>query len=403
MNILQVHNKYRQTGGEWTVLNQEYALLREHHNVTRLLADNSTELNSLKSKIQLLFQTHYNPGSIKRIKKELLGGNFDMMHVHNFFPLLSPSIFDAAREVGIPAIMSLHNYRLIHPNGLMYHNGKIDTRSVTGSAYRCVLDGVYRNSVLQTSVTAHMIEYHRKNRTWHRIPSAFIALSEFSKKLFVKGGIPEDRIYIKPNFLKDPMPGRSIENITAEKENVFLYVGRLSYEKGVDQLIDCWVQNKIKAKLVIAGSGPLMPELQEKAKENSSIEWLGQISREEILKKLAVAKALLFPTKCFEGQPLILLEAMSMGCPVITSKIGNPMNMVHDDETGYHYESGNIDELYQKCKRIYNDVENSRRLGMNARREYESKYTPEKNYSILMEIYESAKENEKKLAETIGL
>lgn len=401
MNILQVHNKYRQTGGEWTVLNQEFALLREQHNITRFLADNSKELNSFASKLRLIFRTHYNIGSKKRIAKELSGANIDIMHVHNFFPLLSPSIFDAAREFGVPSVLSLHNYRLIHPNGLMYHNGKIDTRSVQGSAYRCVLDGVYRNSVLQTAVTAHMIEHHRKKRTWQRIPSAFIALSEFSKKLFVEGGIPEDRIYIKPNFLKDPMPDRGIENITKEKENVFLYVGRISFEKGVDQLIDCWVRNKIKAKLVIAGSGPLEAKLQEKSKANPSIEWLGQISREEILKRLAVAKALLFPTKCFEGQPLILLEAMSMGCPVITSKIGNPMNMVHDDETGYHYESGNIEELYEKCKKIYNDVENSRRLGINARKEYEKKYTPEKNYSILMEIYEHAKENEK-IAETLG-
>jgi len=190
MKILQVHNRYKLPGGEWTVVNQEQELLNEEHKADLFSVENSREITSLSDRLKLLVRTHYNKKSKQRVRDHLAGKNYDVMHVHNFFPILSPSIFDAARELGVPSVMSLHNFRLIHPNGLLFYNGKPDHRSVRGSAYRCVFDGVYRNSMLQTAVVAHMIEHHRKQQTWARIPSAFIALSEFSRDLFVEGGLP---------------------------------------------------------------------------------------------------------------------------------------------------------------------------------------------------------------------
>ncbi len=397
MNILQVHNKYKILGGEWTVLHQEYELLKKNHSVDQFIVDNNIELSSVIDKLKLVYKTHYNKQEKSKISEKLKQGNYDVMHTHNFFPLLSPSIFEAAREAGIPSILSLHNFRLIHPNGLLYHNGKIDHRSINGSAYNCVWDGVYRNSKLQTAVAAHMIEYHRKHKTWQNLPSAFIALSEFSKQMFVDGGLPKERIFIKPNFIEDPLNNGSGLKIQEKKENMFLFVGRISTEKGIQDLIECWIQNKIKAKLVIAGDGPLRSKLEEKSKANPSVQWLGQISREEILQKLSVAKAMLFPTKCYEGQPLIILEALSVGCPVITSKIGNPQNMIDDGGSGLHFKTGDIKDMYQKISHIYYKTENRKEMSKKARERYLQNYTPEKNLEMMLDIYKAAAKLEKKL------
>lgn len=396
MKILQVHNRYKQPGGEWTVVTQERKLLREKHTVDPFYVQNSKEINSLADRLKLLFRTHHNPESKKRVATRLKGDSYDVMHVHNFFPVLSPSIFDAARHQGVPSVMSLHNFRLIHPNGLMFYEGKPDHRSVNGSAYRCVLDGVYRNSVIQTAVVAHMIEYHRKKKTWHQMPSAFIALSEFSKNLFVEGGLPEERIFIKPNFIEDPLNNQEGLSLTDVKNDEFLYVGRISDEKGVDQIVECWMRYKPDSRLVIAGDGPLKGELESRSKQEGNIEWLGQISRDAIIKRLSTAKALLFPTRCYEGQPLILLEAMSAGCPVITAKIGNAQNMVIDGKTGFHYTPGDIDHLNRLRVAICDNPDHALEMGNHARSIYLDQYTPQKNLAMLTEIYHKAADLEKR-------
>lgn len=398
MRILQVHNRYKTPGGEWTVLNQELELLKnEHeHEVDQFIIKNSDHLDTFLKKVKLIFKAHYNHNSKRLVKEHLINGNYDIMHVHNFFPLLTPSIFEAAREVGVPTVMSLHNYRLIHPNGLMYHKGKIDHRSITGSAYNCVWDGVYRDSKLQTAVAAHFIEYHRKNGTWYRYPTAFIALSKFSKNKFVEGGIPSNRIFIKPNFLKDPCMEYEDLQISSEKINRFLFVGRISNEKGIEDLIRCWMERSIPAELWIAGEGPLKKKLQQKSKGEKSIKWLGQCQKKEVLSLLSNSKALLFPTKCYEGMPLIILEAMSMGCPVISSDIGNPKNMIDHKINGLLFEPGKTADMYKNISWIISNPKNSKKLGENSRKKYEELYTPEKNYNTLMSIYEKAIEIEKK-------
>jgi len=398
MKILQVHNRYKQAGGEWTVVTQEQKLLSEEHQVDTFYVENSKEISGLAGRLKLLYRTHYNSRSKREVFKKIAASEFDIMHVHNFFPVLSPSVFEAARELNVPSVMSLHNFRLIHPNGLMFYNGEPDHRSVKGSAYRCVPDGVYRNSVLQTAVVAHMIEYHRKKKTWSKLPSAFIALSDFSRDLFIEGGLPGERIFIKPNFIEDPLKGQAGQSLEKEKENLFLYVGRISEEKGVEQLTECWLRHKPDARLVIAGDGPMKRDLESKTAHSDKIEWLGQISREQILRRLSTAKALLFPTKCYEGQPLILLEAMSMGCPVITSKIGNPQNMIDNGKTGFHYKPGDIADLYDKCRQISENPARALEMGKRARTLYLEKYTPEKNLELLTGIYEKAADLEKKLS-----
>lgn len=397
MRILQVHNRYKTAGGEWTVLNQEHELLKDEHEVDQFIIKNSDHLDTFLKKAKLIFKTHYNHDSKLLIKEQLQKGKYDVMHVHNFFPLLTPSIFEAAREEGVPSVMSLHNFRLMHPNGLMYYKGKIDHRSIKRSAYNCVWDGVYRDSKLQTAVVAHMIEYHRKKRTWNQYPSAFIALSKFSRNKFVEGGLPSDRIFIKPNFLRDPINEYHDLKITSEKINRFLFVGRISNEKGIEDLLRCWMERSIPSELWIVGDGPLKKKLVQKSKGEKSIKWLGQCQRKEVLSLMSNSMALLFPTKWYEGMPMIILEAMSMGCPVISSDIGNPKNMIDHQINGLLFEPGKMADLYKNISWIISNPKNSKKLSENSRKKYEELYTPEKNYSTLMSIYDRAIELEKRL------
>lgn len=396
MNILQVHNRYIQTGGEWSVLNQEKDLLDMEHQVDQYIVENKSELNSYWKKARLLFSTHKSKKYSDIVARQLQAGNHDLMHVHNFFPLLTPSVFESARQLGVPSVLSLHNFRLIHPNGLLYHYGKIDERSVKGSAWKCVKDGVYRDSVIQTAVVAHMIEYHRKHGTWQKYPSAFIALSEFSKSKFVEGGLPEERIFVKPNFIEDPLKQYPDLDIDKPKENFYLYAGRISGEKGINELLKYWTKQNTGKKLVIAGNGPLKRKLQKRTSGQPNVKWIGHVEKKTILELMASARAMIFPTKCYENFPITILEAMSVGCPVVTSNIGNPAKIINHEKTGFHFELDNPADLTNQLKKLENrDIAKS--LSRMARKTYLEKYTPKQNYKILMEIYKCAAEFEKQV------
>ncbi len=329
MKILQVHNRYKMTGGEWTVVNHEYDLLKKEHSVEQLIVDNTEQLNSFWNKLKLIFTTHYNRSSKKFVEKKLRDISADIMHVHNFFPLLTPSIFDASIEAGTPSVLTLHNYRLLHPNGLLLHNGKIDERSIHGTAYSCVPEGVYRNSILQTAVVAHMIEYHRKKKTWHQKVDGFICLTEFAKSKFVEAGLPGEKMFVKPNFVDDPLRDGSKESFR-KRDSYYLFVGRISEEKGIRTLVSAWNKQRLSGKpLLIVGDGPLKKELQSKFSDaNSNIEWLGRLNRAEVMNYLKNTRALIFPSEWYEGMPMTILEAFSVGTPVITSDIGSQAEIV---------------------------------------------------------------------------
>lgn len=391
MKILQVHNEYRQRGGEWTVLQQEYELLSRHHTVDQYIVKNSDELNGVLSKARLLFTTHYNRKSKNHIAQALRDGSYDMMHVHNFFPLLSPSVFDAAAELGIPSVMTLHNYRLIHPNGLLFNRGEVDESTLKGSAYRAVASGAYRGSRLQTAVVARMIETHRKRGTWNRVPDRLIALTGFAKHKFSEGGIPEERIAVKPNFIRDPLPGLK-PSTDSGIERGFIYAGRIEKEKGIDELIEAWIERDIKYPLLIAGNGTKKEYLEKLSSRNRAIKWLGSVDRDELLSLMRASLALIFPSRWYEGMPMTILEAKALGCPVITADIGNHADLVNDGADGLHYQSGEISDLSEKVEIIASDPELRERLSKGSRKDYERHYTPDRNYSLLMKIYEETSE-----------
>lgn len=389
MKILQVHNRYKITGGEWTVLNQEYNLLSKEHVVNQLIVENNRELSSFFNKCKLIFTTHYNRKSKELVRKKIRDTDAQIMHVHNFFPLLSPSIFEAAKEEGIPSLLTLHNYRLIHPNGTLMHNGKIDERSIRGSAYSCVPDGVYRNSILQTAVVAHMIEYHRKRDTWAKTVDCLLCLTKFARSKFVEAGFPEEKLKVKSNFVEDAFKHLNLSEVAGQKENFYLFIGRISEEKGIQTLIHAWNSMKDKSgpKLLILGDGPLKTELQKKSQNNSRISWLGYVEREQVLDYLIKAKGLIFPSEWYEGMPMTILEAFSAATPVISTNIGSQAEIVEHEKTGLQFEAGDQNSLIEAVNHFESNKKKQAEMGLAARLEYEQKYTPEVNRLELQSLY----------------
>ncbi|MEM8893608.1 MAG: glycosyltransferase family 4 protein [Bacteroidota bacterium] len=384
MKILQVHNLYRIPGGEDVVVEAEKSLLeaKGHHVVQ--LTKNNTDIRGLKKKVSLLFQTHYNPKAKVDLLETLRAEQPDVAHVHNFFPLFSPSIFESFAEFKVPCVMTLHNYRLLHPNGLMLHNGRLDLRSLNGSAYNCVIDGVYRSSIIQTAVVAHMIEYHRSHRTWNNQVNRFIALSFFARDVFVKGGIPDHKIVVKPNYLPSYL---SHSPLPADQRKGFIYIGRISEEKGLAPLLEHWASYQTQ-ELHIVGDGPLLEPLMNRFK-NNHITWYGRLGRTASLELLSNCKALLFPSICYENFPMTILEAFARGIPVISNNFGSHGSLITHGKNGYLYSADQPDQLTFAVDLLSKNPDILNEVSGNAYSTYQSDYTDQANYDQLMSIYES--------------
>ncbi|MDA0194650.1 MAG: glycosyltransferase family 4 protein [Bacteroidetes bacterium] len=384
MKVLLVHNYYKIAGGEDKVFEQEVELLRSKgHEVLTYLKDNKTGIRTIFDKFSLLFTTHYNQGEKKRMTKILSEFRPHIVHVHNFFPLFSPSIFEACQDAKIPVVLTLHNFRLLYPNGLLFNKSKMDLRTIKGSAYLTIKDRVYRNSFLQTFVVAHMIEYHKKQDTWNQLVNGFICLTKFSRDIYKEWGIDERKLHVKPNFIvkqQQEPPNTILDQ--------FVCIGRLSEEKGVDFLVRAWMNANIKSKLVIIGDGELMKNLKEECNNHDQICFTGKLDNKTALNTLACSKALIFPSICYEGFPLVIVEAFALGIPVISSNFGNQGVIVEHEKNGLLFEKGVESDLICQVDRITQNPDFRQMLSENCTKDFETKYSEEKNYEMLMEIYD---------------
>jgi glycosyltransferase involved in cell wall biosynthesis len=383
MRILLLHNKYKYAGGEDKVFEAEGDLLSSHnHQVERLVFDNSLIQTGLDKMLSGIMGV-YNFKSANAVDKKIREFKPDILHVHNFFPLASPSIFYVAKRHKVPVVMTLHNYRLICPSALLYHNDRIYEKSLHSIfPIDAVIKGVYRNSILQTAGLAVMTTIHNLIGTWRNKIDKFITLTAFAKSKFLESRVnaSPDQFMLKPNYIDDPGDGMET------REDFFLYVGRLSEEKGIRVLLNAFKNPELK--LVIIGNGPMLPEVESVVKERNNIQYLGFQPKDVIMDNLKRAKSLVFPSTCYEGFPLTILEALATGTPVIASRIGGIGEIVKDKFNGLLFEPGNEISLINALRELKNH--DLKALSANARKSYLESYTPEMNYKILMDIYNAA-------------
>ena len=381
--ILVVHNYYKYSGGEDAVFDSEKILLRERgHNVFEY-TDTNARIESL-GYINSAIQTIWSQPSYHAIKNKLRDVRPDLVHFQNTFMLISPSAYYACVELGIPVIQSLHNYRLICPGALLLRDGKVCEICIdkfiplAGVFHKC-----YRGSRAQTAVVTSMLVYHRLIRTWQNNVDMFIATSEFSRQKFIQGGLTAEKIVVKPNIIKQT------ENTRNENKGYVLFVGRLSVEKGINVLLDAWGQLP-DIPVNIIGDGPLRAFIEEYVENRTSVTYLGFVSALRKNELMQGAHFLIFPSTCYENFPMTIIEAFSLGLPVIAPKLGSMLEVVHDSKTGLFYSPGDASDLALKVRWLWEHPDECAEMGRNARREYEEKYTADRNYQMLMDIYTRA-------------
>ncbi len=390
MRIIQVHNFYLNPGGEDVVIDDERDLLESHgHTVFRFtLSNKEANVSGLKSAICTGLNTSWSWNSYKRAKKMFSEAKPDIVHVHNTFPLISPSIFWAAATLNIPTVLTLHNYRLMCANALLMRDGETCEKCVESSSLNALRYKCYRNSLAATSANVLMQLLHNILGTYQNKVGAFIVLSYFMKSLMERANLPSDRIYVKPNFIPDSI--QLFNETLPTRENKIVFVGRISQEKGVDILLEAWeyLSQTTDNQLIIIGDGPERTFLEEKYKNCPNVSWRGWLSRKDALQEVGSSKYLVISSRWYEGLPMVILEALSLGTPVIAPQLAGIPESVRDGNNGFLFKPNNIKDLNRVLLKSLKTKEPGwSQMSRNARETYLADYTKERNYTILMEIY----------------
>jgi glycosyltransferase involved in cell wall biosynthesis len=378
MRVLVAHNAYQQRGGEDAVADSEVAMLRQFGHEVECLTRHNDELkgvNPLKAAVQTLWSAPAHAQMQQVIRRFAP----DVVHVHNTFPMLSPSIYWACAKANVPVVQTLHNFRLACPQAMLLRDGKPCEACLGSTPWPAVRHGCYRDSRAASAVLGSMLVLHRGLGTWRDKIKVYIALSEFARSKFIQAGLPEDKLVVKPNFVDAGAP--SVQEKTGQ-----LFVGRLSEEKGVAVLAQACKQLAPGMVTTVIGAGPQAQAFSGLA----GLHLLGALPAAQVMQQMASTQALLIPSICYESFPRTLVEAYACGVPVLASRIGALAELVVDGQTGIHVNPGDAQDLANKMIWARNHPAEMAQMGQRARQLYEQKYTPQHNHAMLQAIYQRA-------------
>lgn len=382
MRVLLVHNRYREPGGEDVVCDSESELLRTNgHDVTLWTVDNK-DIRSGRA-LGLTASAVWSRKSARKMRRLIAQGRPEIVHCHNTFPLLSPSLYYTCADEGVPIVQTLHNFRLVCPAATLFREGKPCEECVSRAyPFSGLVHACYRGSRVQTAVAGMVTSVHWALRTYQSKVSAYIALTEGARAFWSRAGLPAERLHVKPNFLvADPGAG--------EGDGVFcLFVGRLQPEKGIATVLRAWDAHSPPLKIV--GDGALRPVVEEAARRSGNISYLGRIPRGEVLALMKRSAALVFPSEWYEGFPMAIVEGFACGLPIVASRLGAAAELVADGVNGLLFTPGDPTDLAAKTRWLWSHPEERRRMGRNARRAYEERFTAERNHEQLLRIYAEA-------------
>jgi len=382
--ILIIHNRYRLAGGEDRVVEAEVDLLRTHGHKVFVYTDNNDRIAELGT-VRTALDTIWSRASARRVATVIKESRVDLCHFHNTFPLISPASYYAARWAGVPVVQTLHNYRILCPGSLLMREGQVCETCVgrkllwPGAIHRC-----YRQSYAASAVSAVAISFHNYLHTWSDKVDRYIALGEFGRHKFIQGGLPAQKIVVKPNFVH-PDPGAG-----DGRGGYALFVGRLSPEKGLSTLLDAWSNHPAFPDLRIAGEGPLASLVHEACVRTPRVKWLGPLSRAETFEQMRNARFLICPSTWYECFALVVVEAFACGLPVIASSLGALPELIRPEQTGLLFTPGSASDLSAKVQWALEHQDSVANMRRNARLEYENRYTAQRNYQMLNAIYRDA-------------
>ena len=378
--VLVVHNYYQIPGGEDTVVSNEKKLLEDHGHEVMLYTRHNSELKTL-SKVQKLLlpiSTIFNFQTYKEVKKIIREEKIDIVHVHNTLNLISPSIYYAALSCRVPVVQTIHNFRVLCPGATFYRDGHVCEDCVNKGLICAVQHRCYRESILQTVACVCSNWFHRFLGTYGKLN--YICLTEFNKeKLLSLKQIKRENVYVKPNFVESP----NENEINESRKNQIVYAGRLDKLKGVDFMLQAWSEMKESdLKLIICGIGPLEEWCKEyiTSHQINNVEMKGFVSNKEVKRLLSESKAMILPTQWYEGFPMTILEAFSVGTPVLGSAIGNVGDLIKEHVNGSCFSPVDKNELLHAVNHL--DVSYK-----NVFEYYQKYYSAESNYEALLDIY----------------
>ena len=409
MRVLILHNRYRQPGGEDTAARSEAAMLRANGvDVLEHQVDNEPdEQRRLLGNVALLARSTWSQDSYAKVQQICRDFRPSIVHVHNFWMRLTPSVHAAAHSAGAATVQSLHNYRLVCGNGVLLRDGKVCEDCVGTSPWRGVVRRCYHDSVIGSAAVARLIAHHRRRGTWTRDVDAFITPSESARTRLLHAGMTSERFFVKPNFTED----RGIAASPPSHARRIVFAGRLSSEKGLRILLKAWtsVKRVVKgAQLIVAGDGPERPELEAYARDlgllPSDLVFAGRLSSEDLTNQIKTARALVLPSICLETFGSTIVEAFSCGRPAIVSDLGSPAELVRDGWNGYKVPPSDPVALGQSLETVLLNDTLADQLGRNSRQDYLAGFTPQVNFRMLSEIYQFALEHARAISSAdVGL
>ena len=387
MKILFCHNFYQQAGGEDVAVANEMAMLKQHGHEVKLFSVSNNSIKTLWHKLLVSFHLTYSNKYKTKLKNVIADFNPDIVHVHNFFPLLTPSVFGACKEMDVPVVHTLHNYRLICPSATLFVNGVCNEESIEKNAYAMVKYKAYQNSFIGTFLLARAIEKYKKKQLWSKKVDQFIAPSQSVKSTYIKAGFLSEKITVKPNFIQSksiiPIPQQQDrEQDQSTNEEYAIFLGRLVEEKGICMLLNSWRETDIKLR--IYGGGPL--EQLCKDAQRSNIIYYGEVTREEALQALKQAKFLIMPTQWHEPFGLVVIEALSLGIPVIATKMGALPEIISHGYNGLIFEHDDLDDFHRQVEKMKSNSKPTE-MKKNALNSFNKQYTASMNYPLLIDIY----------------
>jgi glycosyltransferase involved in cell wall biosynthesis len=386
VRILIAHNRYQQPGAEDQVFAAEADLLADRgHDVVRYELHN----DSIKStgRLKLARNTIWNSRSAEAVQLLVRSNKIEVAHFHNIFPVMSPSVYGAARHEGAAVVQTLHNFRLVCPGNTMFRDNHLCSDCIGRPVpWPAILHACYRGDRQATAVTAAMLAYHRARGTWSNSVDVYVALSEFNRSLFCRAGFAAASIFVKPNFLKsDPGPGTG-------KRAGALFVGRLIPEKGILTLLTAWERIGLKLPLTILGDGPLRDKVASAAvSSGGAVTWLGWRSRGEVDAALGAACVLISPSLWLEAGPLSVIESFARGTAVIASRLGSLAEFVKPDVSGYLFDPGDPASLVETVEKFLKLPDCGLRMGASAREIFLNTYSAEPAYNNMLALYDFAR------------
>jgi glycosyltransferase involved in cell wall biosynthesis len=382
-----VHNAYRHLGGEDLSTEAEVSLLRESGHEVELMIVSSKEIESASriKKLRFAHQSLWNYQAARVVSHKVKQNRVDIVHLQNFYPIISPSVLSAARSAGAATVVHLRNYRLLCFNHFM-RDGQICEACLGKQPWRGVRHRCRNESLAQSALLFAHVAFHRFRKTWEKDVDLFITPTRFAKQKFIEAGWDGAQIAVKPNFLNsDPGSGKT------GGRHYALFVGRLDHTKGVETLLKaCCLVRDVPVRII--GDGPLAEKFRSFVAHNGldQVTFLGELPHTSVIEAMRGARFLIMPSEWYETFGRTIMEAFACGTPVVASRLGAMQELVEDGVSGWHFEPGNPEDLAKILRRAWNNPEECSRSGGAARLQYLGRFTSDANSTCLIGLYQRA-------------